>query len=72
MAKEYEYSVVLEYDEEIGEFAALVPALPGCTSQGKTKEEALANIRVAIRGHIETLRSLGRVIPDEKRVKVAV
>lgn len=72
MSKEYEYTVVLEYDEEIHEYAALVPALPGCTSQGKTKEEALTNIRAAIRGHIETLRFLGREIPDEKRVKVTV
>ncbi|HLB12968.1 MAG TPA: type II toxin-antitoxin system HicB family antitoxin [Dehalococcoidia bacterium] len=57
--EEYEYAVVLEFDDEIGEYVALVPALPGCTSQGKTKEEALANVREAIRGHIETLRQLG-------------
>ncbi|HLE82370.1 MAG TPA: type II toxin-antitoxin system HicB family antitoxin [Dehalococcoidia bacterium] len=57
--EEYEYAVVLEFDDEIGEYVALVPALPGCTSQGKTKEEALANVREAIRGHIETFRHLG-------------
>ena len=72
MTKEYEYTVVLEYDEEIDEYAAIVPALPGCTSQGKTKEEALSNVREAIRGHIEALRRLGRTVPDEKRVRVAV
>jgi antitoxin HicB len=72
MTKEYEYTVVLEYDEEIDEYAAIVPALPGCTSQGKTKEEALANVREAIQGHIEALRRLGRTVPDEKRVRVAV
>lgn len=72
MTKEYEYTVVLEYDAAIGEYAAIVPALPGCTSQGKTKEEALVNIQEAIRGHIEALRQLGRTVPDEKRVKVAV
>lgn len=72
MTKEYEYTVLLEYDGEIDEYAAIVPSLPGCTSQGKTKEEALANVREAIRGHIEALRQLGRMIPDEKRVKVAV
>lgn len=70
--QEYEYTVVLEFDEEIGEYAALVPALPGCTSQGKTKDEALTNVREAIRGHIETLRLLGREVPQEDRVKVAV
>jgi predicted RNase H-like HicB family nuclease len=72
MTKEYEYTVVLEYDEEIDEYAAIVPALPGCTSQGKTKEEALSNVREAIRGHIEALCRLGRTVPDEKRVRVAV
>ena len=72
MAREYEYTVVLEYDEEIGEYAALVPSLPGCTSQGKTREEALANVRQAIQGHIEALRQLRRDIPTEDRVRVAV
>jgi len=70
--EEYEYTVVLEYDDEVGEYAALVPALPGCTSQGKTKEEALANVLEAIRGHIEALRLLCREVPREQRVKVAV
>jgi predicted RNase H-like HicB family nuclease len=72
MAKKYEYTVILEYDAAIDEYAALVPSLPGCTSQGKTREEALANVQEAIRGHIETLSHLGRDIPVEKRVKVAV
>ncbi|MBA7502663.1 hypothetical protein ES706_01256 [subsurface metagenome] len=72
MAKEYEYTIVIEYDEEIGEYAALVPSLPGCTSQGKTREEAVANVREAIRGHIEALHELGRDIPVEDRVKVAI
>ena len=72
MVKEYEYTVVLEYDEKIEEYAALVPALPGCTSQGRTREEALANVREAIRGHVEALRQLGRDIPTEDRVKVAL
>ncbi|GAI53278.1 unnamed protein product, partial [marine sediment metagenome] len=62
----------IEYDEEIGEYAALVPSLPGCTSQGKTREEAVANVREAIRGHIEALHELGRDIPVEARVKVAI
>ncbi len=63
---------VVVYPGEDGWWVAECPSLPGCISQGKTKEEALANIRVAIRGHIETLRQLGQPVPDEKRVKVAV
>lgn len=70
--REYEYTIILKYDEEIAEYAALVLALPGCTSQGKTKEEALANVRQAIRGHVETLRILGEEAPREQRVKVDV
>jgi antitoxin HicB len=67
----YEYTVILEYDPEIDEYAALVPALPGCTSQGKNREEALRNIQEAIQGHIAALRQLGREIPLEERVRVA-
>jgi predicted RNase H-like HicB family nuclease len=41
------HEIVLEPCEE-GGFTATVPALPGCISQGDTREEALANIREAI------------------------
>ena len=39
--------VILEPSEE-GGFTAIVPSLPGCISEGDTREEALANIREAI------------------------
>lgn len=73
--KEYIYTVVLEHDTEIDEYAALVPALPGCWSQGKTPQEALENVREAIVGFLETLEAHGEGIPVEERVervKVAV
>ncbi len=41
------YRVIIEQDED-GQFVAEVPALPGCISEGKAREEALANIREAI------------------------
>ena len=41
------YRVVIEPDED-GVFVAECPALPGCISQGKTRDEALSNIREAI------------------------
>ncbi|HLD74905.1 MAG TPA: type II toxin-antitoxin system HicB family antitoxin [Bdellovibrionota bacterium] len=44
--------VVLEPSEE-GGFTVYVPALPGCISEGKTKEEALKNIREAIELYLE-------------------
>ena len=43
------FKVVLEKDED-GYWVAECPALPGCVSQGKTRKEALTNIREAIEG----------------------
>jgi predicted RNase H-like HicB family nuclease len=48
--------VVVEKDEA-GYFVADVPALPGCLSQGKTQEEALANVKEAIEGWIEVMET---------------
>jgi predicted RNase H-like HicB family nuclease len=44
---------VLVYAGEDGYVVAECPALPGCMSQGRTREEALANIREAIEGWLE-------------------
>jgi predicted RNase H-like HicB family nuclease len=44
--------IVLEPSEE-GGFTVFVPALPGCVSEGETREEALANIREAIELYLE-------------------
>jgi predicted RNase H-like HicB family nuclease len=46
--------VLIEQDEA-GYFVAEVPALPGCLSQGKTHAEALANVKEAIEGWLETM-----------------
>lgn len=48
--------VIIEKDEA-GFYIAEVPALPGCLSQGKTYEEALANIQEAIEGWLEVMES---------------
>jgi predicted RNase H-like HicB family nuclease len=49
-------SVIIEQDEN-GYYAAEVPALPGCLSQGETYEEAIENIREAIEGWLEVMES---------------
>jgi antitoxin HicB len=52
-----------------------VPALPGCVTQGDTREEALANIREAIAGYLESLREHQEPIPPsihEEIVEVQV
>ena len=44
--------VILRPDPEDGGFVASCPALPGCHSQGETREEALANVREAVAGYL--------------------
>jgi antitoxin HicB len=56
------YHVVLEPDPQ-GGYVAVVPAFPGCYSQGET-EEALSNAREAILLTIEDMRERGDAIPD--------
>jgi len=65
---EWQYSVVLEPDEEEGGYLVTVPALPGCLSQGDTVEEALENIKDAIRGYLHDLQKHGEAIPQEKAI----
>ncbi|MFH0981142.1 MAG: type II toxin-antitoxin system HicB family antitoxin [Planctomycetota bacterium] len=50
---------------EDGYWVVEVPSLPGCISQGKTKPEAMDNIREAIEGWIETASAHHQPIPDE-------
>ena len=52
------YKVVLEESDE--GFAAWVPGLPGCHSQGGTEEEALGNITEAIREYLDVAKELGQ------------
>ena len=56
------YRVVIEVDED-GIYVVSVPSLPGCISQGKTREEALKNIKDAIKGYLESLKKHGEPIP---------
>jgi len=71
---EYEFTIVLERDED-GAVIATVPALPGCHTAGDTESEALALIQDAIRLHIEARLELGEPILEDlgaTRVRVAV
>ena len=56
---------VLIYPGEDGWFVAECPTLPGCVSQGKTKEEAVENIKEAIELYIEGLKEEGRPVPED-------
>lgn len=58
------YTVLLQRGNENG-YVATAPALPGCVSQGKTKREAMKNIKEAIEAYIEVLLEDGLPVPTE-------
>jgi len=63
--------VVLEPSEE-GGYTVTVPSLPGCISEGDTKEDALKNIREAIELYLEPVDDDGIVAPNAETVELAV
>jgi len=67
-----EYRIVIEPlpPEDGGCFVAYVPDLPGCMSDGETREEAAHNISDAIECWIEEAKKLGRAIPPPKRERL--
>jgi len=56
------YRVLINQDDD-GVFVATCPALPGCISQGKTRKEALTNIKDAIDGYLASLKKHDEPIP---------
>ena len=58
------YTIVHEASPE-GGYTVRVPALPGCITEGRTREEALENAREAIIGFIEALQKAGEPVPEE-------
>lgn len=56
---------VVVYPGEDGYWVTECPSLPGCISQGKTREEAIDHIREAIRGYIAALDEDGLPVPEE-------
>ena len=56
---------VIIYSGEDDYWVVECPSLPGCISQGKTKEEAIINIREAIQGFIAALEEDGIPVPEE-------
>jgi antitoxin HicB len=56
------YRVLIEPDED-GVYVAEVPALPGCISQGRTRAEAIENIKEAIAAYLESLKAHDEPVP---------
>lgn len=68
------YRVLIEQDED-GVYVAEVPVLPGCISQGQTREETVEGIREAIAAYIDSLEAHDEPIPPsitEELVEVRV
>jgi predicted RNase H-like HicB family nuclease len=57
------YRVIIEQDED-GVFVAEVPSLPGCVTQGQTRQEAIENAKEAIAAYLESLAAHGEPIPE--------
>ena len=64
---QYEVDIRPLDDEDGGGFAAVVPDLPGCRSDGGTPHEALTNAYDAIVSWIEAAQELGRAVPPPRR-----
>ena len=56
---------VVIFRGEDGYWVAECPSLPGCISQGRTREDALENIKEAIEGYIAALREDGLAVPED-------
>jgi predicted RNase H-like HicB family nuclease len=68
------YRVLIEQDED-GVYVAEVPSLPGCISQGHTRQEAVDGIREAIAAYVESLEAHDEPVPPpitEELVEVRV
>ncbi len=63
--------IILEPSEE-GGFTAIVPALPGCLSEGNSKDEAIANIKEAIELYLEPVEDDNSFTPNAESVELSI
>ena len=67
------FRILIEQDKD-GMFVVECPTLPGCVSQGKTRKEAVKNIKDAMEGYIESLKKHNEPIPlpiEEEVVEIS-
>jgi len=65
------FRVILEPSEE-GGYTVIVPSLPGCVSEGNTREEALKNIREAIELYLEPVEDDISFSPDSEQLEIVL
>ena len=68
----YEYTIVLEPDDEEGGYTVTVPSLAGVVTQGETVEEAIEMAKDAIKLYLDVLKARGEPIPVERRRPQAI
>jgi len=59
------YTVILKHEPVNNGYSVWVPALPGCASQGETKEEAMSNIKEAMELYLDGLKEDGLPLPTD-------
>jgi predicted RNase H-like HicB family nuclease len=64
-------NIILEPSDE-GGYTAIVPSLPGCISEGNSKEEALKNIRKAIELYLEAVDDDAGFGPNAEKLEIAI
>jgi len=57
---------IILYTGEDGYWVVECPSLPGCVSQGKTKQQAIENMKEAINGYVAALKEDKLPVPDDK------
>ena len=60
------YEIIVHWSKDDEAFVAEVPELPGCMADSATYQEALVNAEVIIAEWIETVREIGRSIPEPR------
>lgn len=63
---------VIIHNAEEGGFWAEIPALPGCITEGESREELMMNLEDAIEGWLEVANQRNTTAPDETRIEIAV
>lgn len=63
------YPIAIEIGDEQHAYSVVVPDLPGCFSAGDTFDDAIANAREAIEGHLESLSEHGDSIPTATAIQ---
>jgi predicted RNase H-like HicB family nuclease len=61
------YAIIIERSDD-GGYGAWSPDLPGCVALGDTEQEALSEMKEAMRGHLEVMRERGETIPNPSTV----